>query len=210
LFVIATPLGTALLLRGLEDSPALERAQILAFPQDSLVVVLTGGKHAAAEYPEGETLSAASLERARYAARLSRLTGLRVAISGGSPRQSKPSEALLMKHFMESELQQKVAMVEEESRNTRESAQRFAELLAHERPAIVLVTHVIHMPRAARAFESTGFHVIKAPIDVKRQANGIVRLFMPSAQSLYESSAAIHELLGIAWYWLLDRLEESS
>src|SRR5438874_450770 len=64
LFAIATPVGTRALLLPLGHTPALTHAQIIALPKkNAVLVVLTGGKQRAAEYPEGETLSAASLER---------------------------------------------------------------------------------------------------------------------------------------------------
>src|SRR3990167_402489 len=68
-------------------SPPLDSARIRDLPkQGTMIVVLGGGRRlGAVEYPEGETLGPASLERSRYGARLAKITGLPLGVSGGKP-----------------------------------------------------------------------------------------------------------------------------
>ena len=208
LFTIATPVGMHGLVHFIAKTEPLDRSGIGFLPKaNTMLVVLTGGKQRAAEYPNGETLSVASLERARYAASLARQTGLPLAISGGLPGATHHSEAAVTKDFIESELGHEVALIEEESRNTRESALRMSRMLKKaDIPTVVLVTHSIHMPRAARAFESAGVTVISAPMGVSDYGQFQLAHLLPNAKTLYDSSAVIHEIVGSIWYRLLDAM----
>ncbi|MBI1991316.1 MAG: YdcF family protein [Betaproteobacteria bacterium] len=184
-------------------SPPLDSARIHDLPKKgAMIVVLGGGRRLGAiEYPGGETLGAPSLERSRYGARLAKATGLPLSVSGGKPDGGNLSEAALMKDFIETELKQPVAIVEDQSFDTRQNAQyilaRLAPLKIH---TIILVTDVLHMPRAARTFESLGIKVIRAPMDFRATAPLSVMDFLPSAEGLRLSRYVFHELIGEVWY----------
>jgi uncharacterized SAM-binding protein YcdF (DUF218 family) len=69
---------------------------------------------------------------------------------------------------------------------------------------ILLVTSAMHMPRAAGAFRKAGFEVIAAPADFRTgwdEPNVLLR-WLPSADNLRNSDAALQEWLGIAMYRL--------
>ncbi|MEK7874962.1 MAG: YdcF family protein, partial [Pseudomonadota bacterium] len=116
-YLLAQPFETA--------SPPLDSARIHDLPrQGAMIVVLGGGRRLGAiEYPGGETLGAASLERSRYGARLAKATGLPLSVSGGKPGGGNLSEAALMQDFIETELNHPVAIVEDQSFDTRQNAE---------------------------------------------------------------------------------------
>ena len=85
--------------------------------------------------------------------------------------------------------------------NTREEATAVRELLpAHpsQKSAILLVTSAMHMPRAQKVFEQTGFQVLPFPVDFITSATrkAYPTDFVPSAVGLFKTSAALRELYG--------------
>lgn len=170
----------------------------------AMIVVLGGGRTLGAlEYPGHETLSAPSLRRTVYAAQLASGTGLPIAVTGSSPGGGTLGEAELMRNLLEGGFRQRVALVENKSFDTRQNALYVAQALATRNiHTVVLVTDVLHMPRAARAFEAAGLKVIAAPVYFRASAPLNVTDFLPSPGGLELSRYALHELAGSAWYAL--------
>jgi len=170
--------------------------------QQVMIVVLGGGKRQGAiEYADHETLSSASFRRAVYAAHLAEQTGLPLAISGGKPGGGSLGEAALMKTFIEKGLRQPVALIEDESSDTRQNAMLMSEKLAQlDVDTIVLVTDVLHMPRAVRAFQSTGISVVAAPLHFQASAPLSRVDFLPSVQGLSLSRYVLQEYFAAIWY----------
>lgn len=170
------------------------------------IVVLAGGRNSNAPEYGGETVSAASLVRLRYAARLQRETGLPLLVSGGRVDEAEPaSEAALIKKVLETELDVGVRWLEERSRTTAENARYSAELLRNEQiAAIILVTDAAHMPRAVESFENQGMTVHGAPTGYRGGQDRHASIFdwLPSSTALDESRIALHEFLGSIWYRL--------
>jgi len=177
-------------------------------PAQSMIVVLGGGKiMGALEYPEGETLSRASLRRCVYAARLSEQTGLRLAVSGGKPTGGELGEAVLMKNFIERGLKRPVALVEDQSLDTRQNALNMVKTLARGKiRTIVLVTDVLHMPRSVLAFQAagaaSGLTIVPAPMHFLASAPRNITDFLPSVWGLDISRYVLHEFVGEIWYRL--------
>lgn len=166
------------------------------------IVVLAGGRSHGPEYG-GDTVGPHSLERLRYGARLHRETGLPLLLSGGRVYDEPASEASLMGDVLTNELGVPVRWLEESSRNTAENARESAALLAAENiRAIILVTHAAHMPRALREFEKQGLQVHGAPTGYRSGGEAPPRIteWLPSANALEHSRAALHERLGSLWY----------
>jgi len=167
------------------------------------IVVLGGGRNAnAAEYG-GETVSAITLVRLRYAARLHDETGLPIAVSGGRVFGNGSAEALLMRDALSEDFGVEARWVESRSRNTAQNARMTRDLLlADGISAAFLVTHATHMPRAVSAFESVGFAVYPAPTGFESGATRHPALFdwLPSMEALEHSYEALHEHLGRLWY----------
>lgn len=192
-----------------DDWPPLDPAVARRLPAErTVIVVLGGGKiMGALEYPEGETPDRASLRRSVFAGRLSEQTGLRLAVSGGRPEGGNLGEAALMKRFIERSLRRPVAFVEDRSLDTRQNAINTTRMLAREKiRTIVLVTDVMHMPRAVRAFQAAcaafGMTVVAAPMHFLASAPRNINDYLPSVRGLEISRDALHEFVGEIWYRL--------
>jgi uncharacterized SAM-binding protein YcdF (DUF218 family) len=93
-------------------------------------------------------------------------------------------------------------LVEGKSLNTRDEAVLVAAMLPPlnvER--VVLVTSAIHMRRSVGLFRAVGINVIPA-IARQREYSGLSVHLLPSDTGLRTSALVVHEIAGIAYYWL--------
>jgi uncharacterized SAM-binding protein YcdF (DUF218 family) len=150
--------------------------------------------------------------------------GCRVIVSGGKLDPSRPGMAVAeaMRDFLVTLGVRPVDLIlEDKSTTTFENARNTTELLRGEPllhaekkvlqdpsgPRVFLVTTASHMRRAQRCFARQGTEVIPAPCN--HQA---VRLelspasFVPSVSGIHRVQRALHEWLGLAWYWLCRRI----
>jgi uncharacterized SAM-binding protein YcdF (DUF218 family) len=177
-------------------------------PPPGAIVVLGGGSVVDGPHsPRRERLTPWSMQRVLAGARVARMTGLPVLVSGGgAPGGGQQSEASLMRAMLEEELSVPVRWVEDRSRDTAENAVLSAAILKDGGiGSIVLVTHAFHMPRARAAFEAVGLVVYPAPHDWLSGPAGpqSLRALWPTAQAGALSSLALREFLGRAWYGLI-------
>lgn len=203
LYVFSMPRVSDALFEAVEAYPSRLPGAALAAEVGAIVVLAGGRNNNAPEYG-GETVAHPSLVRLRYGARLQRETGLPLLVSGGRVLGTEPtSEAALIGAVLKNELDVSVRWLEERSRNTAENARYTAELLrAQNIPAIILVTHAAHMPRAVEAFEKQGLVVYAAPTGRStghRRDAGVLD-WLPSAGALDRSRDALHEIVGRIWY----------
>jgi uncharacterized SAM-binding protein YcdF (DUF218 family) len=86
-------------------------------------------------------------------------------------------------------------VLERESRNTRENAERSARIV-RERGwrTLLLVTSAMHAPRAEAAFRGAGLAVDVLPVD--RRSGDRPGSFLPRATALDRSTEALRELAG--------------
>ena len=198
LFLLSMPV-VATALAELLERHAVDRAENSGRAQ--AIVILGAGTYAAAPEYGSDTVSALTLERVRWGARLQRSSGLPILVSGGSPFATRSSEAAQMKAALEQDFHADVKWLEDKSFNTIDSARNVRQKLAAAKiDRIALVTHALHMPRARLVFEHAGFHVIEAPTGFSTtRAPGILN-FLPSAQGLELSRAFLHEVHGLGWY----------
>jgi len=159
------------------------------------IVILGGGiRRHALEYG-GDTLAPLTLERVRYGARVARLTGLPVLVSGGSVLEGEP-EAKLMKASLEQEFGVPVRWSEAASRTTHENAVRSAAMLRKDGvQRIVLVTHGFDTRRAVAEFEAEGLAIVPAPVGKRGATHDTVSDYLPSMAGLQGSYYASYELL---------------
>ena len=198
LFCLCTPLVSAALLRSLQTAPALEGAS--ASEAQAIVVFLADFRADAAEFG-GDSVGPMTLERLRYAAHLSRQTGLPILTSGGVPRRGTPALAQLGRDVLEQEFQVPVRWSEPRSANTAQNARFSAEILASEGlDTVYLVTHAWHMPRSLGACDRAGLSAIPAPTGFRAWPQLDLDALLPSARSLRESTWALHEWIGRVWY----------
>lgn len=185
------------LLASLERHPA---ATPDALREARAIVVLGGGNYyAAPEYGE-DTVSAATLERLRYAARLARSTGLPLLVTGGAPFGGTP-EGAMMKSVLEQEFGVAVRWAETASRDTAENAHNSAALLsAAGITRVALVSHAWHLPRAVPLFERAGLTVVPAPTVFTTASPSALERWLPG--DLRKARTALNEYLGIALHSL--------
>ncbi|MFH1603009.1 MAG: YdcF family protein [Pseudomonadota bacterium] len=182
------------LMHGLENRPPIS-ARELARAQ--AIVILGGGTYAAAPEYGGDTVNRWTLERVRYGAQLQKRSGLPILVSGGAPFGGRP-EGEAMKEAIERDFHGRVQWLDNASRDTAENAAYSATILkAASVKRIALVSHGWHLPRAVELYERQGLEVLAAPTGFSTRAPSLFAQALPSADSLYKSSIALHEWLGI-------------
>ncbi len=200
LWLCSTPYFAEGALRLLEGQPKAVDTQ--AQPADA-IVVLGGGTYFRAPEYGADTVSAATLVRLRYAARLQRETSKPVLVTGGKPLGNDLPETQQMKFVLEQEFNVPVRWVEDASDNTFENARYSHQLLQQAGiKRIYLVTHAWHNPRATRAFQAAGFEVVPAPTGFTTRYRTDLLSFLPRAEGLRDSTIFLHELIGLLWYQL--------
>ena len=202
LLLFSMPFFSSLLLIGLQKDQALGTNEVT--PQASAIVVLGGDTRRFAPEFGGETAGAETLERLRYGAKLHRDLGVPILVTAGAAKKDATPLAEMMAEILEGDFGIPVRWVESEARNTYENAKFTAEILRREGlQKIYLVTHAWHMPRAKRSFESVGLNVVPAPTGLTIDDDHVLLVdFVPKAEALRRSAAALHEYLGILWYEL--------
>lgn len=202
LYLLSTPMGAAWLSRPLEARvlPLTDLTQLKSAGYQA-IVVLGGGRYPHAPEQQGADIpNTMDLMRLRYAARLERLSGLPVLVSGGVALSGQRPEAEFMAESLRDDFGVPVRWLESRSRTTGENARMTEDILA---PAgirnIVLVSHASHLPRAVALFERAGFHVLPAPLGFTTEADActVVECWTPQSDSLGESRRALHEWLGL-------------
>jgi uncharacterized SAM-binding protein YcdF (DUF218 family) len=194
LLVLSTGAGSRLLVAPLENrslpvpNPKMINAQV--------IVILGGGRSFAAPEDGGrDQPSAQTLARLRHGARLHRLTGLPVLVSGGAPDRGGESEAAVMARALREDFQIPVRWIEDTSENTAQNAAHAATLLQEAGIDRVL-------PRAMHIFSKTRLKAMPAPTDFRSRKPLSAADFIPSAGSLQSSHYALHEWIGMVWYSL--------
>ncbi|MGX7872939.1 YdcF family protein [Mesorhizobium sp. ORM6] len=100
-------------------------------------------------------------------------------------------------------------ILEDKSRNTYENAV-FSRKLVEPKPGEtwLLVTSAFHMPRAKALFDKAGFATIPWPVDFRTSGREGVGLFRDNAaDSVQNTTIAIHEWIGLFAYWLSGRID---
>jgi len=201
LATLSMPACSSWLSGTLEYAPPVET--LSGLPAAGAIVVLSADVYAQAPEYGGDTIGVLSLVRLRYGAWLHRKTGIPLLVTGGRLKESYRPLGDMMAEILRDEFGVPVRWVENESRNTAANARRSAEILRREGVTrIYLVTNATHIPRARAAFEAEGIEVIPAPTGVAKDARPSPGDFLPRAGALLESTFAIHEWIGRAWYWL--------
>ena len=204
LMALSLPVTATLLRGGVEIHPPILETELRRGGAGA-IVILGGWRYVGApEYGGRDVVNLATLGRLRHGARLHRISGLPILVSGGRPWGETVSEAALMAESLREDFRVQARWLEERSRNTFENAWFSAEMLKGEGIShIVLVTHAAHMARSVEAFEQAGLEVSAAPTlfagDIRESK---WRDFLLSPKALRESRDALHELLGQVWYRL--------
>ena len=198
LYLLATPIVADTLYRLAQIDPKTETPS----GQAGAIVVLPAGMLTGAPEYGGDTIDALSLQRVRFAARLQRLTGLPILVSGGLPYGAAITNGEALRRALVEDFGAHVEWVEESARNTEQHAVNSAAiLLAQSIDAILLVTHAAHMPRARDSFERAGLSVTPAATVFTTDGKPFsLRYLIPRTRALFKSWYALHELVGRLWY----------
>lgn len=210
-FILSLPLTSSWLLGKLEQQypPRFELWKQASLPQ-AIVVLGSGRNLNVPEYAGGETTSLAGIERLRYAALLHRATGLPILVTGGSPLAEARSEAELMRDVLQDEFRVPVQWLETASHTTWQNAQFTDEMLSTAGiQSAWLVTQAWHMPRSLYAFRNRKVQYLSASVSYSGaiQWTDEHMKYIPQATALVRSSIALHEWIGLGWYWLREKLQ---
>lgn len=196
--------------------PAVGRAMLLALedglpttpPDDAppaAIVVLSGDDLRAS--PGGllapPNVGGLTLQRMRAGILLHRRTGLPILVSGGVVREGDPPIAAAMATVMRDEFAAPPRWVEDRSLTTWENATYTAAMLKAEGiGSVYVVTDAWHLRRALLAFRHAGLRATAAPAHFTGPDHLTAASFVPSMQGWSASHFALHEWIGLAWYWL--------
>ena len=182
----------------LKTYPAVTATQL---QENQAIVVLGGGVDLhAPEYGE-PILAETAHKRLLFGAHLARQSKLPLIYSGGigwaAPGAQQRSEAEVAAEALKRELGMSFTWVDDQSRDTRENAQRSFEQLSKQGiTRILLVTNDWHMQRSVRNFEQAGFVVQPAPMGYTQPPLRFDTDFLPSGGGLRDTRRVLHEALG--------------
>jgi uncharacterized SAM-binding protein YcdF (DUF218 family) len=201
LVVLSLPFTAGWLMHPLQMYPALDPGKL---PGDAeAIVILSADMQPRAPEYGVDIVGPATLERVRYGAYLHHRTGKPVLVSGGQVQMLTTPLGIQMEETLTKEFNVPVRWTESRSMTTHENAAYSAELLKRDGVSrVLLVTHAWHMRRAMAAFRAEGLEPIAAPTRFIRPPLPLAIDFVPNASSLRASYYAIHEWLGLLWYYM--------
>jgi len=173
------------------------------------IVVLAGGHGAAPHLPATSQLSSTSLARVVEGVRLHRrLPHSKLVFSGGVVDEGVSSGAAMAAAARELGVDPQHIVVGPLARDTHREAVALRHVIGAK--PFILVTSASHMPRSIALFRQVGLHPIASPGDYKIRSTGAKRVhlnhFFPQAEALNNSTAALHEYLGMLWSKLTDQI----
>jgi uncharacterized SAM-binding protein YcdF (DUF218 family) len=203
LYAWSTPVVSDVVRASLEGAFANEPVE--ALPSADAIVLLGGGVDPMpADWPYADLNSGA--DRVWHAARVYHAGKAPVVVvSGGRVpgREDRVSEAEAMRALLvDLGVPADAIVLEDRALSTRENAVFVAEELQRLGAGdVLLVTSALHMPRALASFAGLGLNPQPAPTDFSDRLppDDIVR-WLPDAQSLARSTAALREYLGLWVY----------
>jgi uncharacterized SAM-binding protein YcdF (DUF218 family) len=195
LLALSIPAVAALLMRGLDLPAPFDRERATGA---QAIVILGGGTRRDAPEYGGDTLGTLTLERVRYGARVAKMTGLPVMVTGGSVSGGE-AEADLMREVLQREYGIAVRWAENRSRTTHENAQNSARMLrAAGMDRVVLVAHAFDMRRARAEFAEAGIAIVPAATGIPSPGPARFFDFVPGIGGLLGSYYALYEILANA------------
>jgi uncharacterized SAM-binding protein YcdF (DUF218 family) len=146
-----------------------------------------------------------SLMRLREGARLHRITGLPLLVTGGIVSPGAPPLATLMARSLTEDFGTPPRWIESGATDTRENAIFSAAVLAHEGIGTAyVVTHGWHLPRALAAFGRAGLTALPIAVEATAPRAPAASDWLPRPDHLMESWLALREWAGRLVYALRD------
>jgi uncharacterized SAM-binding protein YcdF (DUF218 family) len=205
LWLASTPIIAYNLIEILQNQyPTLQLNALTNKNMRGVIVVLGGGDAVSVEDNYKHTVSNVTLARIRYAVSLHQKTNFPILVSGGRAPGAVNSEADLMQNALRENFKMNAAIKEDKSMNTAEESKYVAALLKQRSFDVVyLVTNAWHMPRSVYAFKRAGINPIPAPMGYETYDHHYSLLsYVPNIHAFYATSIAMHEVLGLLWYYL--------
>ncbi|GAA4650789.1 YdcF family protein [Kistimonas scapharcae] len=167
---------------------------------EAIVVLGSGINGYTPDYDMLPQPSALLFQRLRYAARIADQTGLPILVSGGAANGI--NESAVMSRVLLEDFGVTTRWQENQSMTTMDNGRLSKAVLSQSNISnIILVTHALHMPRAAKVFRHQGFKVVTAPTAYLRTVQKYDwRDCLPMAAELRKSQLALHEMAGLLWY----------
>ncbi|HEY0748159.1 MAG TPA: YdcF family protein [Steroidobacteraceae bacterium] len=189
LWLFSVPLVSDAMTRLVERFPPVDLQQ--AQSAQAIVILGGGGQRGFAPEYAGPAAEPFLLERLSYGAYLSHKTGLPVLVTGFW------TEADAMHDTLQRNFGIDARWVDSQAYDTYLNAKNSARLLqADGVHRIVLVTRATHMGRSVHEFTAAGLDVVPAPVGILSDREVGLYRFLPSAEALLRSHAAIYEMLG--------------
>jgi uncharacterized SAM-binding protein YcdF (DUF218 family) len=174
-----------------------------AFGPRTAIVMLGGGTDVRSDgslVPKRDVYARIALAAALHARCLAAGGICKVIVSGGNPQHHAATEAdtyaplLLRAGIASGDL-----VLENRSLTTWENARNVAPIVHAQRAdTLFVVTSAYHMPRAMLDFHRFGMNPVPAVSNVRRVHTGI----WPSYGNLRDTETALHELIGIAQFYV--------
>lgn len=208
LYLLSTPLFANQIVRFLEK-PFFHDAQL---PRDCSAIVVLGGSGVALEPPRIHPEINQAGDRLVHAAWLySQGYAPRIITSGGTVvgafKKSVPEgvhNALFLRNIG---IDSASIIIEAKAKNTADHGPLIAQILdsLHLAKRIILVTSATHMSRSVALFKKSGYTVYPSAADFNAMLRSFneVKDILPSANALASTTTALHELYGMAGYWIL-------
>jgi len=188
------------LLRGLES-----RFKIPPEPEGDVIILLGGGADDKAPDLSGTGVPGGyTTIRMLTAVRVQKRLDVPILVSGGRVYRHLSGEAMIIKRFLRDlGVPEDKIIVEDRSRDSIESA-RFSKILCDERgfKRPLLVTSAYHMKRVIFSFRKAGLDVMPLPAGFGTWDEKTYHWvdYLPSADALEKTAAAIHEYIGLFFY----------
>ena len=204
LLILSLPIVSQALIVSLEQGLPLDPPR--NNPPQAIVILSAEMQHTLGPGPDVR-VGPLTLQRLSAGAALARRTHLPILVSGGTLEENEPPIAKLMADSLRNDFGVPVQWIEDHSRNTWENASDSAAILEplgiH---SVYVVTHAWHERRAMIAFRRTGLRATAAPVQLDELNAGA----LPAVTAWLQSYYALHEWIGLAWYWLADHLWRSN
>ncbi|WP_197439782.1 YdcF family protein [Calycomorphotria hydatis] len=134
-----------------------------------------------------------------------------IIVSGGivdTAIETTPRAIVMRELLLNMGIPDEDIIMEPDSRDTFENAVLSANIL-HDRgeDTVILVTTATHLYRASLCFQKQGIDVIPVGCDYQaRKFRWRVQAFLPSQHAAVTNNRALHEIIGLCWYWLNGRV----
>jgi len=172
------------------------------YQEVSFIILLLGGERNESDVFYS-SLSGATLQRTICLATFYKKNNLNlpIIISGRDPLEQQSQEGRKVRELLLLfGIPSKNIFLEENSRNTKESAQALKKIVKNKK--VLLFTSAFHIPRSILYFKKEKIDVIPFPCDFRKKESFSFLDLLPRFQAIENSSVALREYFGILAFYL--------